>query len=152
MALPSLRLIAAGTALLLAFAAGWVAQGWRMQTALGHATNAHNQQLQAMHAQALATYQKQEDQKNAAIQAAQALAEQNQAAATTARATVERLRRDLARVPARIQSATEAAVNEYAAAATAVLDDCTAEVTKLARAADGHATDAQLTHNAWPRK
>lgn len=137
-------------AILLTSAAAWHIQGWRMQAQLDRATAAHAQQLEALHAQALADYLQMEDEKNVAIREAQLRAEEIEAAATAARADAERLRRDLARVPTRISTATRTAVDEYAATATAVFSDCTAQVTELARAADGHANDARLMLRAWP--
>lgn len=141
---------ALAVSLALFFATGWQVQGWRMQAQLERVNAAYSQQLEALHAQALDDYLQMEDAKDVAIREAQIRADENSAAADMARADVERLRRDLADVPTRISTATRAAVNEYATAATAVLDDCTAEVTKLARAADGHANDAALMLRAWP--
>lgn len=150
MALPNLRLIAVTTALLGAFAAGWVGQGWRMQSVIDRKELAHAKQLEAMHTQALADYKDMEDKKNAALKTAEARADKNRAAADAAAADLERLRGDLARVPARIQSATRAAVDQYAATAGELLGACSAEVAELARAADGHASDARLMREAWP--
>lgn len=141
---------ALAVSLALFFATGWQVQGWRMQAQLERVNAAYSQQLEALHAQALDDYLQMEDAKDVAIREAQIRADENSAAATTARATVERLRRDLAGVPARIQSATRTAVDEYAATATVVFEQCSAEVTELARAADGHANDAALMLRAWP--
>lgn len=146
------RLIAAALAMLAAFAAGWVAQGWRMQTTLDRKELAHAQQLETMHAHALADYKHMEETKNAAIQEAQSREEQNRADAAAARAVADGLQRDLAGVPARISTASRAAVDEYAAAATVVFEQCSAEVAELARVADGHANDARLMLEAWPTK
>ena len=48
MALPHPRLIAAGVALVLAFAAGWIAQGWRKDAALQALRSQHAKTLQAI--------------------------------------------------------------------------------------------------------
>jgi len=149
-AVTSPRLIASALALLAAFAAGWTGQGWRMQATLNRKELAHAQQMESLHAHALADYKHMEIIKDAAIQEAHDRAEQNRADADTARTAADSLRRDLAGVPARISTAASAAVDEYAAAATVVFEQCSAEVAELARAADGHANDARMMWEAWP--
>ena len=96
MALPNLRLIAAATALLGAFAAGWVGQGWRLQAALDKKELTHAQQLQAIAAeatQARATVQKQERQM--AAQLAE-LDKQKMEEINAAKSETNRLRRCIA--------------------------------------------------------
>ena len=100
------RLIAAGVVLCLAFLVGWTVQGWRMQSILDRKELAHAKQLEAMHAKALADYRQMEIAKNDAIKQAESRAAANALAATTARATADRLRGDLAGVPARISAAS----------------------------------------------
>lgn len=151
MALSDLRLIAAAVALLGAFATGWVIQGWRMQSAMNQKELAHAQQLQAQHAQALTDYKAMEDRKNDAIKNAQAAADKNRTAAAAAAADLERLRGDLARVPARIESASRTAVDQYAATASELLAECGRELADVAAKADGHAADVRLMLAAWPR-
>lgn len=53
MALPSPRMIAAGAALVLAFAAGWVTQGWRMGATLAKQETAQAKAAQTQTQQAL---------------------------------------------------------------------------------------------------
>ncbi|WP_370681029.1 hypothetical protein [Comamonas sp. GB3 AK4-5] len=133
-----------------AFAAGWMAQGWRAGTALAQLEQQHTQVLVAQHAQALVDYQRMEATKNEAINAAQQRAAQNRAAADRAAAAAGSLQRDIASVPDRITAATRAAVNAYAATAGELLGACTAEYQWLAEQADGHAADARLMREAWP--
>lgn len=136
--------------LLVAFTSGWIVQGWRMQAQIERVTATYSQELEERHAQALNDYLEMERVKDEAIQEAKLQADKNAAAADAARANADRLRRDLARVPASISTATRTAVDEYAATASELLGECSAEITKLARAADGHANDAALMLKAWP--
>lgn len=141
----------------VAAAGAWAAQGWRMggqmhkaQTELAQLkTNTAEQRTRAA-ASALNTYALMESTKDAAIQAATARAAQNHADAAGLRRQLDGLRRDLATVPARIAAASRTAVDEYAAAATVVFEQCTARYAAMAAAADGHANDAAVCHAAWP--
>lgn len=147
-----LKPAAAALLLVLAFAAGWTAQGWRADARLSELQQAHAKEQAAQQSQALAAYQRMEQTKNDAIQKAQARAEALQADAGRATAAADSLRKQLAGVPARIATASRAAVDEYAATAGELLGACTAEYRAVAAAADGHANDAQLMREAWPRQ
>lgn len=135
----------------IAFIAGWVVQGWRADARLFDVKRQFAESAAADRAQALERYQTLERTKDEAIAAHAALVAQNADAAAAARRTADGLRRDLASVPARIAAATDSAAREYAAAASVVLDQCTAEVADLARACDGHAADVRLMLQAWPK-
>lgn len=142
--------VAAALVLAMAFAAGWVTQGWRAGTALAQLEQQHAQMLAAQHGQALADYQRMEKTKDDAIKAAEQRAAQNRADADRAAAAVDGMRKQLASVPTRIAAATRTAVDEYAATAGELLGACTAEYQWLAGQADGHAADAGLMRAAWP--
>lgn len=139
--------------------AAWGIQGWRMagQTHKAQAelakykTDAAEQRTRAA-ASALNTYARMEEAKDAAIQAATARAAKNQADAAGLRRQLDGMHRDLATVPDRIAAASRAAIDEYAATATVVFEQCTARYAAMAAAADGHANDAQALSEAWPRK
>lgn len=141
----------------VAAAGAWYVQGWRMagqvhqaQAELSkHKTNTAEQRTRAA-ASALNTYALMESTKDAAIQAATARAVQNQADADGLRRQLDGLHRDLATVPARIATASRAAVDEYAATATVVFQQCSTRYAAMAAAADGHANDAATCHAAWP--
>ena len=142
--------IALVAGLLLGALAGWVAQGWRADSAMAHVQQQHAQALAAQQAQALANYQNMEIQKDAAIKAAEQRAAQNRADADRAVAAADGMRKQLASVPDRIATATRAAVDEYATAASELLTDCTAQYQRMAEQADGHANDAAMMRDAWP--
>lgn len=141
----------------IAATGAWYVQGWRMagqmhkaQTELAQLkTNTAEQRTRAA-ASALNTYALMESTKDAAIQAAAARAAQNQADAAGLRRQLDGLHRQLATVPARIATASRAAVDEYAAAATVVFEQCSERYAAMAAAADGHANDAATCHAAWP--
>ena len=68
------------------------------------------------------------------------------------------LRGDFAGLPDRIASAAQPALAEYSTTCTAVFESMAAGGQRLAergaeiaRKADGHAADAELMHQAWPR-
>lgn len=145
------RIIGAAIAAVLLFAAGWMTQGWRAEAKLFDVKRQFAESAATAHAQALERYQTLERTKDEAIAAHAALVAQNADAAAAALRTADGLRRDLAGMPARIAAATDSAAREYAAAASVVLDQCTAEVADLARVADGHAADVRLMLQAWPK-
>ena len=69
------------------------------------------------------------------------------------------LRGDFAGLPQRIAAAAQPALAEYASACTAVFEQLAAAGGRLAeggadlaRAAEGHAADARLMREAWPRQ
>ena len=145
------RIIGAAITAAMLFGAGWMAQGWRAEAKLLDVKRQFSESAATAHAQSLERYQTLERTKDEAIAAHAALVAQNADAAAAARRTADGLRRDLASVPARIAAATDSAAREYAAAASVVLDQCTAEVADLARVADGHAADVRLMLQAWPK-
>ena len=145
------RINGAAIAAAMLFGAGWMAQGWRAEAKLLDVKRQFAESAATAHAQALERYQTLERTKDEAIAAHAALVAQNADAAAAALRTADGLRRDLASVPARIAAATDSAAREYAAAASVVLDQCTAEVADLARVADGHAADVRLMLQAWPK-
>lgn len=102
-------------------------------------------------AAALESYSRMEKQKDEAIKAAEVLASKNRAEADAASRALVGLRGELSRVPARIESASRAAVNEYATTAGQLLESCADEYRSLAVITDGHAADVRMILAAWPR-
>jgi hypothetical protein len=129
---------------------GWWAHGLRADTALAKVQLQHTQAHAALQAHALAEYKRMESTKDDAIKAAEQRAVQNRADADRAAVVVGRLQHDIARTPARIAAATQAAVDEYAATAGELLGACTTEYQWMAKQADGHAADARLMREVWP--
>ena len=146
------HIAAAAVAGVLAFGAGWQVQSWRYGKQIADMKTQQAQQLANARKQALDDLTRMQGAKDAAIEAAEKRAQTNAARAAAARADADSLRAQLAGVPARIATATDAAVREYAAAASAVLGECIGEYQALAGQADQHANDARLMREAWPRK
>jgi soluble cytochrome b562 len=159
------KTILAALALAGAFAAGWEVQGWRLGLKLEQ--QAHQQTsaklsgsrqavadmagFQKGFNDALSNFQ-QAQQGN--IQAQQELGR----LLLDLRSTTAGLRGDFAGLPERISAAAKPALAEYASTCTAVFEAMAAGGGRLAEAggelarqADGHATDAGLTREAWPR-
>ena len=72
------------------------------------------------------------------------------AAADNARLERDGLRDDLSTIRDRLSSASSDSLRKYAATANAVLQECTDQLTELARKADGHASDALMLSQGWP--
>ena len=143
--------IALGLLLVLTFTAGWFVNGWRADAAMSLLKKEHSEQVARNSAASLLTYTRMEKTKDEAIKSAQARAVTLQADAGRATAAVDGLRKQLATAGVRISTASRAAVDEYAATAGELLNSCTAEYRAVAAAADGHAADARLMLEAWPR-
>lgn len=151
MALPNPRLIAAGASLVLAFATGWVAQGWRMGAEHAALEMRYATRLAQAQEDALKEYARLEKVKDDAIREAEIEAEKNAAAAAAATRAADRLRGDVASLRASIAAAPRTTVDQYAATASELLADCGRELAGVARAADGHAADVRLMLGAWPK-
>ena len=151
MALPHPRLIAAGAALVLAFATGWVAQGWRMGSEHAALEMRYATRLAQAQENALKEYARLEKVKDDAIREAEIEAEKNAATAAAATRAADRLRGDVASLRASIAAAPRATVDQYAATASELLADCGRELADVAAKADGHAADVRLMLAAWPK-
>ena len=90
-------------------------------------------------------------QKDEALYEAAQQAQRNADAAAAARRESDGLRAQLAEARLRMSSSTCASVREHAGALATVFEQCSGAVEDLARAADGHATDARTLIRAWPR-
>jgi hypothetical protein len=87
------------------------------------------------------------DAQNAATVRGQAL----QADAGRARAQSDSLRGELAATRLQLPGLTREAVNRYADAASVVFDECQRSYQDLAGKTDGHASDALMLDQAWPK-
>ena len=149
--LPHPRLIAAGAALVLAFATGWVVQGWRMGAEYAALEMRYATRLSQARENALKEYARLEKVRDDAIREAEIEAEKNAAAAAAATRAADRLRGDIASLRASIAAAPRATVDQYAATASELLAECGKELADVAAKADGHAADVRLMLAAWPR-
>lgn len=153
-----------GLLLVLAFAAGWVVNGWRADARIARVELTQSSKelqqtqqaaqdlikIQQGFANALSNFQ-QTQQANARSQAdlGKLLLE--------LRGTTAGLRGEFANLPARLERANSSALAEYAAACTGVFEAMAAGGGRLAEAgaaiaakAEGHAADARLIQQAWP--
>ena len=89
--------------------------------------------------------------KDDAIAEANKRANYNSAAATRARSAADSLRDELATARTDLSRATESARAKYAAAVETVLGECSREYQSMAKTADGHANDALMLKESWPR-
>lgn len=135
----------------VAFAAGWWVNAQRAEARISLLGKEHAEQTMRAGASALASYSRMEKTKDDAIKSAQERAERLQADAGAAAAAADGLRKQLAGVPTRIAAASRAAVDEYATTTGELLGACTAEYQWMARQADGHANDARMIAESWPR-
>ncbi|KGG82871.1 hypothetical protein P245_25815 [Comamonas thiooxydans] len=137
--------------LLVGFFAGWWVNAQRAEARISLLKKEHAEQTMRASASALASYSRMEKTKDDAIKSAQARADRLQADVGRAAAAADGLRKQLAGMPARITAASRAAVDEYASTAGELLSACTAEYQWMARQADGHANDARMITESWPR-
>ena len=136
---------------LVCFLAGWLVNGWRSDAVISGIKTEHAAQVAINASNALERYETMERTKDEAIKAAQERETQFKADAGRASATADGLRKQLASVPTRIATASRAAVDEYANTAGELLGQCTAEYQQVAEAADRHASNERLIHDAWPK-
>lgn len=73
------------------------------------------------------------------------------AVAAGARGELDGLRGDLATYRSRLSTATDGACREHASTAAALFEQCARAYQGMAEAADGHASDALMLQEAWPR-
>lgn len=162
----NITLISAAVAAAIGFGAAWAYQGNRYDLTVEKLKHqATSNQLAGVNqaVQDMAGFQKG---LNDALANFQATSRSNAAAQQDLdrtlrdlRTTTAGLRGDFAGLPARIERAAQPALAEYAAACTAVFEDMAAGGGRLAerggdlaRKAEGHAADAGLMQQAWPKK
>lgn len=71
--------------------------------------------------------------------------------AAAARGAADSLRDDLRAARGKLSEASRPALVEYAGTSADLLAECSRSYTNLARQADGHAADALMLMEAWPR-
>jgi hypothetical protein len=140
--------IAAG-ALAVGLLTGWTANGWRLNAKIDEMVLEHTQAVLVATQQAAEQTAKMQEEKDAAVQKAVALAQRNKADATAARSERDRLRDDLVASRSTFAQATDTSLIEYTNTLSVVFEQCTREYSELAEKADGHATDAENLFTAW---
>lgn len=140
--------IAAG-ALAVGLLTGWTANGWRLNAKIDEMVLEHTQAVLVATQQAAEQTAKMQEEKDAAVQKAVALAQRNKADAVSARSERDRLRDDLVASRSTFTEATDTSLIEYTNTLSVVFEQCTREYSELAEKADGHATDAENLFTAW---
>ena len=146
-----LPLLAALIAALLSGVGTWLVQDWRYGERIAEMRQQHADAAASSARSALKPSEHYRENADAAVRKAEVRAAQNKRDADSLRAELDGLRGDLADVPDRIRSATREAVDQYAAAASVVFDQCVRRYSEVAGAAQGHAADVQSLSDAWPR-
>lgn len=134
----------------IAFVAGFLVQGWRMDSVISDIHTQHSKALATATQQVLDQSAELQRKKDAALQQAQKKSKQNATAAASAQFELNRLRDYNARNSATINSSTCTSVRDYAATATTVFSECTNALEDMARKADGHALDVRTLIESWP--
>ena len=134
----------------IAAAGAWQVQGWRYGEQIASINTEHARQSEASAKRALRMTEHYRENADAAVRKAEERLAQNKRDADRLRGELDGLRGDLASVPERITSATREAVDQYAAAATVVFDQCSRRYSEVAQAASGHAADVKTLMEAWP--
>lgn len=147
----NLTLIACAISAALAAAGTWAFEDARHRAELGEIRLDQSTAVLQAQTQARAAEQSITKRYMEALNAAQTRTTQLRTDADSARAESDRLREQAAGAARRIANAPPAAVAEYAAAATELLDQCQRSYQGLAAAADGHASDVRTLIEAWPR-
>ena len=157
--------ISAGLLLVLAFAAGWLVNGWRADARiakleLGQTSDELQQTRQTV--KDLKSTQQGFSHALSKFQQAQQANAQSQAdlgkLLLDLRSTTAGLRGDFSGLPTRIERASRSSLAEYASACSAVFEAMAAGGGRLAEAgagiaskAEGHAADAGLISDSWPQ-
>lgn len=134
----------------IAFAAGFVVQGWRMDSVISDIHMQHSKALATATQQVLDQSTELQRKKDAALQQAQVKAQQNATAASAAQSELNWVRDYNTRNSASISGSTCSSVRDYATTATAVFTECSVALETMARKADGHALDARTLIQSWP--
>lgn len=135
---------------LLAGVLSWQVQGWRLGEQIAQKDAAHASAVASANQAALRLTEIYRENADAALRKAEARSAQNKRDADSLRSELDGLRGDLATVPGRIRNATREAVDQYAAAASVVFDQCVRRYSEMAGAAQGHSADVQTLMDAWP--
>ena len=133
-----------------AFIAGFMIQGWRMDSVISEINNTNLKALNTATQKVLDESIQLQRKKDAALRNVQLKAQQNAAAASAAQSELDGLRNYNARNSASIAGSTCTSVRDYSTTATTVFSECTAALTDMARKAEGHALDARTLIQAWP--
>ena len=136
-------------ALAVGLLTGWTANGWRLNGKIDEMVLEHTQAVQVATQKALDETTRMQEEKDAAVQKAVALAQRNKADAVSARSERDRLRDDLIASRSTFSEATDTSLAQYTNTLSVVFEQCTRKYLAVAEKADGHATDAENLFTAW---
>lgn len=143
--------IAALLAGLLGAGGAWQVQAWRYSLQIADLTAKHQGEILAANERALQaermTNQRLTEARNAAAKREQDLRRDGD----HLRSAFDRLRDQAAATRRDLPAAAPDAARATAATATELLESCAREYQALARAADGHASDALTLQQSWPK-
>ena len=143
--------ITTAAALIIGATAGWTANGWRLNGKIDQMIARHSLDLSKATEVALNESIRLQKLKDEALDEANKTAQKNANAAASARAELDRVRRQLAS-SVTISSATCASTRSYADTLSVVFGECATRLVEVAKDADGHAADSRTFQRAWPRK
>jgi hypothetical protein len=135
----------------IGLAAGWTANGWRLNGKIDRMNADASQALVEAGKNAMLESARLQKLKDEALDEANKIAQKNAADATRARTELERVRRELAN-RATIGNASCASTRDYAATLAVIFGECATRIGEMAEAADGHALDSRTLQQSWPRK
>jgi cysteinyl-tRNA synthetase len=130
-------------------AAGWTANGWRLNAKIDRMVSSHAIAVQVATQAAAEETARMQKEKDDAIAKANQAAQRNAAAAASATRERDRLRDDLAASRLALSDATHASLVEYTNSLSTIFEHCSREYADMAATADRHAADAELLFNAW---
>lgn len=136
---------------ILAGVLAWQAQAWRYDAQIAGIKAQHATALASANQKALDDTIKMQRAKDEAIKAAEQRAKTQAANAAAARTERDGLRAQLAVTTVLLPSASCSSVREYTATINGLFDQCAGAFEDMARAAAGHAADARLMLEAWPK-
>jgi hypothetical protein len=146
----NLSVIATAIAAVIAFGAGWTANGWRLNGKIDRMVAEYSQAMAQAGQNAMLESARLQKLKDEALNEANKIAQANAKSAATARAELDRLRRQLASSND-LSAATCASTRQYATTLATVFGECSTRLTEVAKDADGYATDSRTLEKAWPK-
>jgi hypothetical protein len=146
----NLSVIATAIAAVIAFGAGWTANGWRLNGKIDRMVAEYSQAMAQAGQNAMLESARLQKLKDEALNEANKIAQANAKSAASARSELDRLRRQLASSND-LSAATCASTRQYATTLATVFGECSTRLTEVAKDADGHATDSRTLEKAWPK-
>jgi hypothetical protein len=142
--------IATAIAAVIAFGAGWTANGWRLNGKIDRMVAEYSQAMAQAGQNAMLESARLQKLKDEALNEANKIAQANAKSAASARSELDRLRRQLASSND-LSAATCASTRQYATTLATVFGECSTRLTEVAKDADGHAVDSRTLEKAWPK-